>query len=109
MILLPKLTEWIQVPGIALPDQAKNCREVVGEDDETEPTAVDQPCSLEDFIVLVGDGLGAAFFTVWNSVWVAPRSTLIDLQDLLGDILRWQYVRLRTKVEIKEYVRCDCG
>ena len=86
MILLPKLTEWVQAPVIALPDQAENCREVVGEDDRTEPTAVDQPCGLEDFILLVGEGLGAAF-TAWNSVWILPRSTLIDLQDLLGDVL----------------------
>ena len=87
MILLPKLTEWVQAPAVALPDQAKNCREVVGEDDETEPTAVDQPCGLEDFIVLVGDGLGAAFLIVRNGVWIPPRSAFIDLQDLLGDVL----------------------
>ena len=87
MIFPPKLAEWVQVPAVALPNQAKNGREIVGENDETEPAAVDQPCSLEYFIILLGNDTATACFVAWDGVWVLPRSALIDIQELLSDIL----------------------
>ena len=87
MSLGPELREYIQAPGIALPDQPKNRREIVGEDDETEPAAVDRPGCLEDFFFLLKDNLSPLWRTVWNGVRVLPGSTLIDLQKLLGDVL----------------------
>ena len=53
--LLPKLAEYIQAPSVSLSNQAENGREVVGETDETEPTAVNQPRSLEDLTHLLSD------------------------------------------------------
>ena len=87
MSLGPELREWIQAPGIALPDQPKNRREIVGEDDETEPAAVDRPGCLEDLFFLLKDNLGPLWRAMWNGVRVLPGSTLIDLQKFLGDVL----------------------
>ena len=87
MILSPKLCEWIQAPGSALPDQTKNGREIVGEDDGTESAAIDQPGSSEDLPFLLNDDLSALCGVSWDGVWVLPCSTLIDLQELLGDVL----------------------
>ena len=87
MVLLSELAEDIQAPGVPLPDQTEDGREIVGENDETEPAAVDQPCSLEDFIILLCNDTATACFVVWDGVWVLPRSALIDIQELLSDIL----------------------
>ena len=81
MIFLPKLAERVQTPAIALPDQAENRREIIGENDETKPATVDRSRSLEDFFILLHESVG------WDSAWVLPRFTLIDLQQLLGNIL----------------------
>jgi hypothetical protein len=53
VIEFPELAEGVQAPSITFPDQAKNGREVVGENDETEPTAVNQPSGLEDLFFLL--------------------------------------------------------
>ena len=100
VIFLPKLAEWVQAPAIALPDQAKNGREIVRENDETKPTAVDRSRDLEDFLFLVHDDFGAVFGVRWNGVWILPRSALIDLQELLGDILNgWETANERVDKE----------
>lgn len=87
MIFLPKVAERIQAPVVALPDQAENRGKIVRENDKTKPTAIDRPCDLEDFLFLFYDDLGAVWGVCWKFVWVAPRSTLIDLQEFLGDVL----------------------
>ena len=87
MIFFPKLAERIQAPTVALPDQAKNGREIVGENDETKPTAVDRSCDLEDFFFLIHDDLVAVGRVLWDGVWVMPGSALVDLQELPGNIL----------------------
>ena len=87
MIFFPKLGERIQAPSVALPNQAKNGREIIGENDKTEPAAVNQPCGLEDLLFLLNDDLGAFWGVCWDGVWVPPRSAFVDLQELLGDIL----------------------
>ena len=87
MILLPELAEYIQAPSIPLPDQAEDGREVVGKDDETEPTAVDQPRGLEDLIVLLSNDSGAALLVRRDGIWILPRLAFINLQELLGDVL----------------------
>jgi len=87
VVFLPEFGEWIQAPGITLPDQTKNGREIVGEDDETEPTAVDQSGSLEDLLFLLNDDLGTVLPVGRDGMGVLPRSALVDLQELLGDVL----------------------
>lgn len=87
MVPLSKLAKWVQTPAIPLPDQAKNGREIVREHDEAEPSAVDQSCGLEDFLLLPYDDLVAFWRVERNGVRVPPSSTLIDLQELLGNIL----------------------
>jgi hypothetical protein len=83
----PELAEGVQAPSITFPDQAKNGREVVGENDETEPTAVNQPSGLEDLFFLLDDDVSAVFCAGWDGIRVLPRSALVDLQEFLGDIL----------------------
>jgi len=87
MVFLPELAEYIQAPSAPLSDQAENGREVVGENDETEPTAINQPRGLEDLIVLLSDDSSPALCACGDSVWVRPRFAFIDLQELLRDIL----------------------
>ena len=87
MILLPELAEWIQAPVVSLPDQTEDGREIVGENDKTEPAAIDQSGGLEDFLFLLNDNLGAVWSVRWNLVWVLPRSALVDFQEFLGNIL----------------------
>jgi hypothetical protein len=87
MIFLPKLAKWVQTPTVSLPDQAKDGREVVRENDETKPAAVDGSCDLEDFFFLLDDNVAAVWSVGWDGGWVLPRSTLVDLQELLGDVL----------------------
>jgi len=105
MIPVPELAEYIQAPGVPLPDQTKDGREIVGENDETEPTAVDQSCRLEYFIVLLD------LVACGKRPWVPPRPTLIDLQEFLGDVLDrmkdgsgWKGLRWT----MEEDIRCDC-
>ena len=87
MIFLPKLAERVQTPAIAFPDQAENRREIIGENDETKPAAVDRSRDLEDFFILLSESVG------WGSAWILPRSALIYLQELLGNILNaWSMV-----------------
>ena len=111
MILLPELAEHVQAPGIPLPDQAKNGREVVGKDNHTEPTAVNRPCGLEDLIVLLGDDSSAAF-ACGDGSWVVPRFAFVDLQELLSDVLDM----MKSGSDWKECsgnkgarIHCDCG
>ena len=66
--------------------QAEN-DQVVGEDDETKTTAVNQPHGLEDPIVLLSDDSSAASCISRNGVWVLPGFAFIDLQKLLGNAL----------------------
>ena len=87
MIFLPELAEYIQAPSVPLPDQAKNGGEVVGENDEAEPAAVDQPCGLEDLIILFSDDPGTTLCVCRDNVWVLPRFAFIDFQELLGNVL----------------------
>ena len=87
MVLLSELAEDIQAPGIPLPDQTEDGREIVGENDETEPAAVDQSRGLEDLVILGGNSLGAIFFVCGDGIRVVPGSTFIDLQEFLGDVL----------------------
>ena len=87
MVLLPELAEHIQAPGIPLPDQTENSREIVGENDETEPTAVDQSRSLEDFVILSGDSRGTVGCICGDGIRVLPAFAFIDLQEFLGDVL----------------------
>ena len=87
MVFLPELAEHIQAPTVPLSDQAENGREVVGENDETEPTTVDRPRGLEDLIVLLSDDPSPVVFVCRDGVWVLPCLALIDLQELLCDIL----------------------
>ena len=87
MIFGPELGEWIQAPGITLPDQTKNGREIVGKDDEAKPAAVDQSGSLEDLLVLLNDVLGTVWRIGRDGIRILPRSALVDLQELLGDVL----------------------
>ena len=87
VIFFPELGEWVQAPGIALPDQTENGREIVGENDETEPTAVDQPGGLEDFLLLLNDDFSTVWGVGWDGIGVLPRPALIDLQEFLGDVL----------------------
>ena len=87
VVFAPELGERIQAPGITLPDQTKNRREIVGEDDETEPTAVDQSGSLEDLFFLLDDDLGTVWRVGRDRIRVLPRSALVDLQEFLGDVL----------------------
>ena len=87
MVFLPELAEYVQAPGISLSDQAKDGREIVRKDNETEPTAVDRPRSLEDLIVLLNNKIGTIWEIGRNGTWVSPRSAFIDLQKLLGDVL----------------------
>ena len=84
MVLLPELAEHVQAPGTPLPDQAENGREVVGENDHTEPTAVDQSRSLEDLVILGGNFGGAVLS---DGVRVLPFFPFVDLQEFLGNVL----------------------
>ena len=95
MVFLPKLAERIQTPAIALPDQAENRREIIGENDETKPATVDRSRDLEDFLILLHESVGR------DSAWVLPRSTLVDLQELLGDILHAWLIVNQTRNEGK--------
>ena len=70
-----------------MPDQTKNGGEIVGENNGTEPTTVDQLGGLEDLLVLLNDDLSAVWSVRWDGIRVLPRSTFIDLQELLGDVL----------------------
>lgn len=54
---------------------------------------------MEDFLFLIRDGLEAVWCVSWYGVRVPPCSTLIDLQELLGNILNaWRMVN-RTRNE----------
>ena len=111
MIEFPELAEGVQAPSITFPDQAKNGREVVGENDETEPAAVDQPSDLEDLFFLLDDGVGTVFRAGWDGIRVLPRSALVDLQELLGDILDEMSTELDQKLGSgnRGRIRCGCG
>jgi len=111
MVFVPKLGEWIQAPGITLPDQTKNGREIVGEDDETEPTAVDQSGSLEDLLFLLNDDLGTVWGIGRDGIRVLPRSALVDLQELLGDVLDTTNGKSGqgSRIGNGRCIRCDCG
>lgn len=87
MVFLPKLAEYVQAPGISLPNEAENGREIIGEDYETEPTTVDRPCGLENLLVLPNDDTSTVWRVSWDQVWVLPRFAFIDFQELLGDVL----------------------
>ena len=111
MIEFPELAEWVQAPSITFPDQAKNGREVVRENDETEPAAVDQPSGLEDLLFLFDDEVSAVFCAGWDGIRVLPRSALVDLQELLGDILDEMSNELDQKLGSgnRGCIRCGCG
>lgn len=87
VIFLPKVAEYIQAPAVSLPDQTKDGREIIRENNEAKPAAVDRSRDLEDFFVLVPNKLGAVLPVLWDGVRVLPRLALVDLQKLLGDIL----------------------
>ena len=61
--------------------------EMVGENDETESTTVDQPHSLEDLIILLSDDSSPASCVWRDGAWVLPCCAFIDLQELLRDVL----------------------
>lgn len=111
MILLPKLAKHVQAPGIPLPDQAKNGREVVGKDNHTEPAAVNRPCGLEDLIVLLGDD--CIVVSAWgDGIRVVPRVAFVDLQEFLSNVLDV----MKSGSDWKECsgdkgarIHCDCG
>lgn len=110
MVLLSELAEHVQAPGIPLPDQAEDGREIIGENDETEPAAVDQSRGLEDLIVLGGNSLGAINFICRDGIRVLPRSTFVDLQEFLGDVLNKWIDQTRTRVaETRGDRHCGCG
>jgi len=111
VVLLPELGKRIQAPGIALPDQTENGREVVGENDETEPTAVDQSGGLEYLLFLLNDDLGAVCGVGWDRIRILPRSALVDLQELLGDVLGTTSGKSGKELRSGngKCIRCDCG
>ena len=111
MTFAPELGQWIQAPGVALPDQTKHGREIVGENNGTEPTTVDQPGGLEDLLFLLDDDFSTIWGANWDGIRVLPRSALIDLQELLGDILHTisgKYTR-NPVLGTRRCVHCDCG
>jgi len=87
MILIPELAEDIQAPGVSLPDQAENGREIVGENDETKPATVDQSGGLEDFLFLLNDDFSSVWCVFGDGVWVLPCSAFINLEEFLSNIL----------------------
>ena len=111
VIFAPELGEWIQAPGVALPDQTKNGREVVGEDDETEPTAVDQSGSLEDLLFLLDNDLSTVWRVGRDGIRVLPRSAFVNFQELLGDVLDTSNGKLGQEPRIGNgrCIHCDCG
>ena len=60
---------------------------MVGENNGTEPTPVDQASGLKDLLPLLKDDLSTVWYVSWDGIRVLPISALIDLQELLGDIL----------------------
>jgi hypothetical protein len=110
VIEFPELAEGVQAPSITFPDQAKNGREVVGENDETEPTAVNQPSGLENLFFLLDD-VGTAFRAGWDGIRVLPRSALVDLQKFLCYILDEMSNELDQKLGTgnRGRIRCGCG
>ena len=111
MILLPELAEYIQAPSIPLPDQAEDGREVVGKDDETEPTAVDQSGSLEDLLFLLNNDLSTVWRVGRDGIRVLPRSAFVNFQELLGDVLDTSNGKLGQEPRIGNgrCIHCDCG
>ena len=111
MVLSPELAERIQAPGVALPDQPENGRKIIGEDNETEPATVNRPGGLEDLFFLLDDDLGTILRVGWDGVRVLPRSTLVDLQELLGDVLDKANRTLDRELYWKrgKAIRCDYG
>ena len=111
MVLSPELAEWIQAPGVALPDQPENGRKIIGEDNETEPATVNRPGGLEDLFFLLDDDLGTVLRVRWDGVRVLPRSAFVDLQELLGDVLDTANGTLDRKSYWKrgKAIRCDYG
>ena len=111
MVLSPELAERIQAPGVALPDQPENGRKIIGEDNETEPATVNRPGGLEDLFFLLDDDLGTVLRVGWDGVRVLPRSALVDLQELLGDVLDTANGTLDRKSYWKrgKAIRCDYG
>lgn len=89
MIFLSELAENIQTPGIPLPDQAKNGREIVGENNETKPAAVNRSRGLEDLFFLLNDGFSAVWCVGGDRVGVLPRPAFIDLEEFLSNVLDW--------------------
>ena len=60
---------------------------MVGENNGTEPTAVDQASGLKGLLPLLKDDLSTVWYVSSDGTRVLPISALIDLQELLGDIL----------------------
>lgn len=73
-------TEGIHVPSVALSESQKSSN-IIAHDETHEVTAVYQTSSLEDFFVL----LSVLLFVLWR--WVAPLSSLVDLEKLLCNVL----------------------
>ena len=90
-----------QGPAVSIPNKTENCGEIISENDfimhplsaifessrtlttltESEPATVNQPCSLEDLLVLTSVLIGGQRRGILIS---AP---LIDLKQALGDVL----------------------
>ena len=94
-----------------MPDQTEDGREIVGENDKTEPTTVDQSGGLEDLLFLLDDDIVTLWRVGWDRIRILPRSALVDLQELLGDVLDGTKDKSGQELHIENgrCIRCGCG
>jgi hypothetical protein len=85
--------EWLgkprtlKAPGAALANEAENAANVVRKDGTSEPSAIDETRRLKDLLFLSGDFLLALRVLQGDIIWVLPRTTLINLNQFVRDVL----------------------
>lgn len=79
--------ERIQTPSATVSDHAQNSTEVIREHDGGEPAAVTQTSGLENFLLLIQKDLCSVGSISRDGFWILPCATLVDLEQLGGDIL----------------------
>jgi hypothetical protein len=80
-------TKGIQAPGAALANEAENAANVVCKHGTSEPRAIDEARRLKDLLFLGVDFLLAMRVLQGDIIWVLPRTTLINLNQFVSDVL----------------------
>ena len=80
MVLVADLAEGDEAPREALADEAQDRREIVREDDASEPGTVDQPCRLENLLILLRELSCTVGRVLRDARRVDPTPAFVDVE-----------------------------